>query len=174
MGWGGGERRWDLKNMMNPHLHHKILRGDPLLQYPKIIEMIPPHPQLTKNERSPTLEKRLFSHDLFISGIVLEVQSLQSLHIKQVSTGCKWTIIREPLWPQKLSQIRGFIFVSHLGIYLVSAVTISSTMFLHRRTKVLQSITGIDETQHSQMLRQETICSCYHYLVWKAFPECSI
>ena len=41
----------------------------------------------------------------------------------------------------------------HLGIYLVSAVTISSTMFLHRRAKVLQSITGIDETQHSQMLR---------------------
>ena len=51
----------------------------------------------------------------------------------------------------KLSWIRGYIFVLHLGIYAVSAVTVSSTMY--RRVKVLQSITGIDETQHSQMLR---------------------
>ena len=139
-GWGGGGGgcRWDLKNMVTPHLHHKIFGG-----WPPFVAS-----QNNWDDLLPTwLKMNGPPHWDWPWSYFLMICSC--LHIKQVCTGCIWTMIRESLWPPKLSWIRGFIFVLHLGIYLVSAVTISST-FSHRRAKVLQSITGIDETRTAQ------------------------
>ena len=91
-GVGGGEgegRRWDLKNMMT-HYHHKIFWGWPSFVISQNNWDDPP---------PPTDWKWTVPH----IKIGLEAIFSWSDHLWYrfgcINTGCKWTIIREPLWP---------------------------------------------------------------------------